>query len=262
MVSIQSGGAGVDIMPWTEEDISLTLHDGSQPQTSDDEETSALPETPSRTAANQSQGGSFPPPPAMDRLTQSESNLPKPTLPVPSDRKNRPGLLDLDERRGPSKRSTVGMYPALRTPSYSGRAGRRQATEDSHSTTPGSAGHPHAPHMHYGHRALSPPIPTPGFQIGLSPVSPGFAIMPMDRRRTSASLADVAHDLVRRRRALSEGESSRGSRVQVLPRDDNDSLAGHDDEEALVGEALPSSNGVVLGPAKSRWGWLRRVFKH
>ena len=253
-------------MPWTEEDINLTSHDVAEAQTSDDEETSALPETSSRGGTVQSQGGSFPPPPAIERMTQSESSLPKPSLPIISDRKNRPGFLDLDQRRGQSNRSIVGLYPAVRSPSHSARAGRRQATEDGYSASPGdgtrSAGHPHTPHVHYGHRALSPPIPTPGFQIGLSPVSPGFTIMPMDRRRTSASLADVAHDLMRRRRALSEGESTRGSRIQVSLRDDNDSLGGHDDEEALVAEALPSSNGVVLTSGKSRWGWLRRVFKH
>jgi magnesium transporter len=74
-----------------------------------------------------------------------------------------------------------------------------------------------------------------GFQIGLSPLSPGFTIVPLDRRRRTSgtgrpSLADVTNDIIiglreaERWRAASEGELTRTSlnEVQDVSRDDGD----------------------------------------
>ncbi|THH21551.1 hypothetical protein EW146_g15 [Bondarzewia mesenterica] len=99
---------------------------------------------------------------------------------------------------------------------------------------------------------LSPP-PTTGFSIGLSPVSPGFALVPRERRRrvsgnTSASGSRWG-DLVRRmqmRRTVSEGD------VNADVRDS--------DRRVEDGRLRDEERGVQEGGwnPKGRWRWLRR----
>jgi hypothetical protein len=112
-----------------------------------------------------------------------------------------------------------------------------------------SYSHPGHPH----HAPLSPPlghVPTlsTGFQIGLSPLSPGFTIAPRERRRRPSafgiggpSFVDVANDVVReRRRTVSEGEVTSQLR------------SGRDD---TTGDGSLDSEH-----ARQHWTWLRSVF--
>ncbi|KAJ7783782.1 hypothetical protein DFH07DRAFT_789090 [Mycena maculata] len=105
----------------------------------------------------------------------------------------------------------------------------------------------------------SPPAPNPlatlgGFQIGLSPVSPGFAIVPRERGRiasglnTSYNFVDIVEQRRReterrRRRTVSEGDVR--TRAAALERAEVLSLP----EDEADGETRTTS-------AKARWRWL------
>ncbi len=106
---------------------------------------------------------------------------------------------------------------------------------------------------------FSPPlnsnVPTfgTGLQIGLSAVSPGFAIMPKERRRKLSGLgfSDVVEDLrARDRRSVSENDI-RGS---LCPDPDfagpEPSLNSHGDVE------LPESSRS----GRKHWKWLKGLF--
>ncbi|KAI9512593.1 hypothetical protein F5148DRAFT_1373089 [Russula earlei] len=93
----------------------------------------------------------------------------------------------------------------------------------------------------------SPPssVPAPVFSIGLSPASPGFVLLPRDRRRgvsgqTVGTSWDDAIRRVRTRRIVSDGVLS-GPGVAV----------GRDVQEAGAGE------NERTGLARGRWKWLR-----
>ncbi|KAF4572921.1 hypothetical protein EYR36_007431 [Pleurotus pulmonarius] len=129
---------------------------------------------------------------------------------------------------------------------------------------------------------LSPAVSTlSGFQIGLSPVSPGFSIVPRERgaRRisglvTSLGAEESGHG--RRRRTVSEGDFTRT--VALLGEDEQrrGDLAesgghvergdGSSDVEGRAQESgTPDGGGKGKGkvgnrPTKGRWKWLKGVF--
>ncbi|KAI0321340.1 hypothetical protein OF83DRAFT_1198753 [Amylostereum chailletii] len=91
----------------------------------------------------------------------------------------------------------------------------------------------------------SSPPPTPGFSIGLSPVSPGFSLVPRERRRRVSGNGGWRESVRSPRRAVSEGNV-------LPPRDEED------------GPASPTQGGeesrpLVAGKAKGRWRWLRSL---
>jgi len=97
--------------------------------------------------------------------------------------------------------------------------------------------------------SCSPPsaVPAPGFSIGLSPASPGFVIVPRERRRcVSGQSIDPWEEAARRvhaRRVVSV--------TSVLPGDEVE--RGH--EEA--GENDSTDLGTTR--ARGRWKWLRSL---
>lgn len=95
-------------------------------------------------------------------------------------------------------------------------------------------------------------MPGGGFSIGLSPISPGFAIVP--KRRLAKFRRVVARATMRR--ALSENDINeivRQSRVVSAPVLDGASRQNGNGEENL-GEERPRRK------AKARWKWLRDIF--
>ena len=96
-------------------------------------------------------------------------------------------------------------------------------------------------------------LPAGGFSIGLSPVSPGFAIVP--KRRTSG-----LRDLVRRaamRRTVSDGDYSSGllyenNGTTDHPSDLNPNEHSGDEDYLSTQQRIDQSK-------RSRWGWLRRI---
>ena len=92
------------------------------------------------------------------------------------------------------------------------------------------------------------PVPTPGFSIGLSPASPGFALVPRERRRCTSgqSTRESWDDLFRRprlRQIVSESDAVVGGDVEQ----GND--AGVEREE--------TEDGRVINAARARWRWVR-----
>jgi len=92
-----------------------------------------------------------------------------------------------------------------------------------------------------------------GFSIGLSPVSPGFALVPRERRRRPTVGVEGM------RRVVSEGGEARASRdAQGLRGGPEDAR-----EEGLGGEERGGEEEREVGEgkrAKGRWRWLRNVF--
>ena len=112
-------------------------------------------------------------------------------------------------------------------------------------------------HHHAGQSALgvaagvsSPPVavPTPGFSIGLSPVSPGFALVPRERRRCTSgqSARDSWDDAIRRARIR-----------QIVS--ENDAVVGEDIEQGNDAgvEGGETGEGRVINRARARWRWVR-----
>lgn len=161
------------------------------------------------------------------------------------------------------------------------------------SNEPSSSQHPpyHIPslnHTHTSYAQISPPLMLfstastlgAGFQIGLSPVSPGFAIVPRERGRRSSELglgvlgsADVVVDTtqarreLQRRRTVSEGDARRGTLVSSH----SQSGSEHEEEGSLEGHAdggtddnLQTSDNRDKGKVKHGklgWQWLRKAFR-
>ncbi|KAH9937702.1 uncharacterized protein B0H18DRAFT_1091789 [Fomitopsis serialis] len=96
------------------------------------------------------------------------------------------------------------------------------------------------------------PAALSGFSIGLSPVSPGFALVPRERRRRPTV------DLEGMRRVVSEGGEARASRDAQRLRGGLEGAR----EEGLGGEQRGGEEEREAGEGKParRWRWLRNVF--
>ncbi|PCH33650.1 hypothetical protein WOLCODRAFT_135239 [Wolfiporia cocos MD-104 SS10] len=94
-----------------------------------------------------------------------------------------------------------------------------------------------------GALALSPPPPTPGFSIGLSPVSPGFALVPTERRRREGEERGEE-----RRRSV-----RRGSSVGYGARDTDA------EEGAAAVSPREEERQERARRARGRWAWVRSV---
>lgn len=266
VVSIQSGGGGIDVGTWNEDTVRLSGEDVAlypEPQTAG--ETTAPSDT--ATIVCQPEPRSHIGPVALERGTVSEGSLPN----IPSS----VGLdLGLQESQSfidsPSKRPRMAsqLYASPRAPSSRHVAGRPMTDlQDSTSSLSATQGHPRTisfPNPSYLHAPLSPALGTvstlgPGFQIGLSPLSPGFTIMPVERRGRP-TFADVARgvvfDVQQRRRTVSEG--------QIVPRAREDVNEGN----ALLetSDPLPPTRHTNnhLAPNygsknRTRWQWLRNI---
>lgn len=97
-------------------------------------------------------------------------------------------------------------------------------------------------------------VPAGGFSIGLSPVSPGFAIVP--KRRLAGKLRRVVARATMRR-TVSENdmnEDVRQGRTVSAP-----ILAGQQRSEGDYGREVTVDGGEQR-KAKARWNWLRAMF--
>ncbi|KII86431.1 hypothetical protein PLICRDRAFT_44027 [Plicaturopsis crispa FD-325 SS-3] len=240
VVSVQSGGGGVDLGAWASDD-----DDEMQDLSSDNDSEHDLEHGPGPFDSIGSGLGrgrrrtSLGPVP-MDRQTRSESHIPTLNLPSPA----RPATIaipalsavpsDADLRESSSSHSHVAQDSLLLSPASTRRRRLRRSTLQ-----------PVAP--------LSPPLGG-GFQIGLSPLSPGFTPVPRERRRRVSGMGfgEVVQDAVaaagtrHRRRTVSEADVGRAV-----------GLGGDTvDEGAVQGDAGESGK---KGKARLRWRWLRRA---
>ncbi|KAH9982901.1 hypothetical protein BGW80DRAFT_1471555 [Lactifluus volemus] len=112
--------------------------------------------------------------------------------------------------------------------------------------------HHHHHHHHHPNQTLSgitipispPPGPlsAPGFSIGLSPASPGFALIPRERRRGSL---DEVFRRMHTRRTVSESPVVAGDEVE------------RDGEDGQTGEG----EGDWGSAARARWRWVRTLVR-
>ena len=273
VVSIQSGGGGVDIGTWNEEAVKLS---GDVALYLEPEDL----QSPEAVAMTHQQAPSQAPGP-MERETRSESSLPN--IPASSETNN--GLddgigqgihsrLNQSTISTTSKRAETQLYGVRRIPSHRPRRPTADFTASAstsqlaHSRTV-SYPHPGRPH----NASLSPPLGTvptlsTGFQIGLSPLSPGFTITPRERKRwpnrfgIGGPFADVPNDVggVReRRRTVSEGE------VVGRLRNERDEMT--EDGAAELGDDIVHDSSAYStqtvddsGHGGRGWTWFRNVF--
>ncbi|KAF8974035.1 hypothetical protein BDZ97DRAFT_1778117 [Flammula alnicola] len=284
VVSIQPGsGGGVDVGTWNEEVVNLEGEDVAMYSERQEytEEDTRLSETAMTQQAAASQVGPHIGPVPMDRETRSESSLPNILTPQAQTGLGLDiGPEEVDQRltrstillRGKRPRAETQLYTAPRIPSR--RLTRRPidvaSSHLAHSRTVSY------PHPNASLASVSPPLGTvstlsTGFQIGLSPLSPGFTIMPLERRHPRPSFADVVGEVVggarERRRTMSEGEAT--SRLARGSRGDIDGEVDVEADEAnsdlLTTRAVDDSDAQLRvsnrgAPGRQRWRWLRNVF--
>jgi uncharacterized membrane protein len=274
VVSIQSGGGGVDVGTWNEDNVKLSGEDVAlYSETQDTGEDARPPEAVPMT--HQPLTDQTKPrigPVGMERETLSESSLPNrsttSSIGLGFDLMQPPSSIESPSQR---LRAEMQLYPSPRTPS---QHARRRPTADLHGSSSSSSQQTHNrtvsfSHPSYLHTPLTPPLGTvstlgPGFQIGLSPLSPGFTIMPLERRGRP-TFADVAKgvvvDIQERRRTVSEGQVTRRVRDHL----DEEANGGMSEENAgnsdpCVRRADDSHVSNVGGKGRKRWRWLRTIF--
>lgn len=294
VVSIQHGGGGVDVGTWNqgndfscEESVLLPdpedLGDGIR-----EAATVSMAEQPGYKTTNHRHIG----PVAMERETLSESNIsnmvisPQTSVSEMDDPARDASLAPIltTECRRPRRAYThlctgpQDLSPhSLRNSMHRGLTTDLQSPTSIQSGHSRTASHPHPMYSQASHLPPLGPVSTlgTGFQIGLSPSSPGFTIVPLDRRRTSGlgtagrgSLADVANDIIiglreaERRRAVSEGGLTRRRLNEVQDVSRNDGAAAEEEHTERHGDdGIDETRTRADEPqARRRWRWIRKVF--
>lgn len=191
----------------------------------------------------------------------------------------------LSHDRRPQRAET--LYASPRIPSVVSRRSTItsdhtiQARATSQSTSPPFVISPLHSHLH---GTLSPPLGA-GLQIGLSPLSPGFIVLPVERRRASAYTSGVAEgsDIenisnvnspvnvartrlwdLQRRRTVSDGASSRmnWSLDETETRHDVEAVQERTVQPRSDTRPMSDSHLVAsVNRSKVGWRWLKRVFR-
>lgn len=216
VVSFNSGGGGVNVGTWRDEDSEESESDGSEPCEEVSPDTRGRPGRDTivlgRSAISESDASSY----------FTHDAHPRTTSPGPTRRIQDYTALP----QGASDRPNLN----IRT----GAQRRRQATELRSPVQ-----------QHHHHNTLSPQLPGTlgtGFSIGISPASPGFVVVPRERRRKVSGMSMESQ----MRRSQSEGDT--------FP------VPGPVDEAAE--QTLPEdAESHPPLPRGSRWRWLRGVFR-
>ena len=209
VVSFNSGGGGVNVGTW-KDDESDESEDGDL-----EEREEVLPDTRGRQARDRV---------LLGRSAISESDA---SNPFTHPRTSSPDQTRHIQAHMPLSQGTDGR------PNLNIRTGiqRRRQTNELRS--------PVQPHHH--HSVLAPQLP--GLSIGISPASPGFVVVPRERRRKVSGLSMESQ----MRRSLSEGD--------LFP------VPSSVDEAA----ERTLSDGTDLRPSsppqQPGWRWIRSVFK-
>ena len=275
VVSIHSGGRGVDVGTWNEGDDfpcqeSILLPGSTECLEGDTREAApmSMAKQPSPPARR---------PVAMERGTLSESDIPnmaifpqtvRSELDDPAQDSSLTSILTTEIHHPQAAQiSSSPQLPSQRSVPYCTRRGpARRPSTSMHSGISRTASQPHSQSTHLPPLGPVSSLGT-GFQIGLSPSSPGFAIIPLDRRRRISgmpSLADVAHDIIvslreAERRTVSEGGLTRTllNEVRDVSRD-NGAAVREDHTERNVEDDIDERRDQL--EARRRWSWIRKVF--
>lgn len=293
VVSIQSGGGGIDLGTWDEEIVDLSTEDSeaileyNETEVISTTETMPLLEQPTNICQERIA------PTAMERGTRSESSS-------GTDRRGSgrtPRVSLSPDGRSRSRRAHT-LYASPRVPSIqtAGLSNERQPARISSSPSELSlldriVSHTRIPmhqatssfHLPHPHGSLSSAL-GPALQIGLSPVSPGFAILPLERRKTSVyaaggdctvngdgGLGRRRYWKAQRRRTVSDGEVSR------MGRDSTGRPAERMDRQGVVEafregwverpqietdppEILRQEESAISQRTEHRWRWFMDLF--
>ena len=210
IVSFNSGGGGVNVGTWRDEDGDET--EGNDSETCEE----VSPATHDRSARDTI---------LLERSAISESDLSHYLARDPLPRTMSSGPTshtqdytslsqDIDER--PNLRIRTGVQ-------------RRRQTNELRSP------------VQAHHSVLSPQLPA--FSIGISPASPGFVVVPRERRRRVSGLSIESQT----RRSRSEGD--------IFP------VPGSVDEVVERASAEGANLQPSPAPQRLRWRWLRRVLR-
>lgn len=274
VVSIQSGGGEIDLETWDAEHEELT-DDDLCVEDAEGQDVEFVSRMPIATTGTTGQGP-VSIPDSVDWGTRSEPNIG--TLSTSPDTL---GLgLNMASERPLSPVSHSDLRPSSTSPSRvrSRPSHVRYPTSDSHHASPRHSRRVSSHTQSNSHIYSPPPINThssisslagAGLQIGLSPVSPGFSILPLERRRRVSNLGphaetevDAVGDLERerRRRTVSEGDVRRQALALAQSRRAG---VGEDGESGADVRELEDSQDVEAGtgrgrPQKKKWKWLKR----
>ena len=280
VVSIQSGEGGVDVGTWAEGD-GVAVFDGES-EVCDVEVQDGIEGESTREREEVDLVGEETAWRRRERLKKRESRSESNVDTVLSVSPERIGtILGLGQ---PSTRRVV-VAPSSSPPPMSAMTRSRSTSPSPRLRTrrrrPTMDGHPYVAHAQTfaeslggqhsrPHSQVSISGIGPGFHIGLSPLSPGFAIMPR-RRRISGLGANVGdrHTVTQvegmgsgaeggRRRTVSEGDLGR----QVNMMDDDGEEEEEEEEETEVGmvvEVGRGDKGKGKGKGLGRWRWLKKL---
>lgn len=187
-------------------------------------------------------------------LTESQSHRcwitepPAPVTPPSSStpvlpRARRPRTESEAERDASVHRSRSSYGAASPPPTFVGGASRRRRT---------TVAAPYSPPLANG--SVPGQTALAGFSIGLSPVSPGFALVPTERRRRA--MVGVVGSPEGIRRVVSEGGVARSRDVERIA--GGDRVRGSDEGE--MGRPEGRLSGTEGGKTRGRWKWLGSVF--
>ena len=262
VVSIQSGGGGIDVGTWNEDgdfscQESIPVPDSED--LGDNQEAAAMSMAKQPTSNHRPQ--------SMDRGTLSESNIPNMAISSQSaglELDDHPILTTEIHRPRVSQLSSSPEVPARRHSARRGQA--RQSPTRMHSGNSRTVSQPHSQTTHIPPLGPVSTLGT-GFQIGLSPMSPGFTILPLDRRRRTSGIGTVgrlslADDIMRetgRRRTASDGELTRTHLNEVQDASTVDGAAESEDHTENIGDGSIDETSDQL-EAHKRWRWIRTVF--
>lgn len=216
IVSFNSGGGGVNVGTWRDEDSDESEGDGSETCEEASPDTRGRPERDTM---------------ILERSAISESDASNYFTPDVHPRTVSPG---------PTRRTQDYMslsQGAGDRPNLSIRTGGQRRRQANELRSPVQ--------QHHHHNTLPPQLPAAlggGFSIGISPASPGFVVVPRERRRRVSGMSMESQV----RRSQSDGD--------LFP------VSGSMDEVAERGEShLPQPSPPP--PQRLRWGWLRGVLK-
>lgn len=270
VVSIQSGGGGVDIGAWGEEEEE---EEGEEEQDFSDDDAGGrtsqvegedihrnmlvFQETDSETTIGSISNHKqlFRSLPTV-RQTRSEPFQTTSLAPVEAE------VPSTTPPRLSRHRHTIYSGAALLSPpSFRTRFTQRRSTVAS--DTQHYSASPHQRTASHPSNTFSPPLNNTvstlgaGLQIGLSPISPGFVIVPKERRRKTSGLGvtDLEQSLrSRERRSISEGNVGNSTRIHHEPEfPDLPPTADRQTDE-------DSPEGDGQGRGRLRWKWLKDVF--
>ena len=167
-------------------------------------------------------------------------------------------LLSSHYGTSPALTRTSAPYPPPQQPNSPTRFRHRLShvsTHSHHSTLGPLSPRQGFPH----HHPLSPGAPS-GFSIGLSPVSPGFSLVPTERvgRRRRVSLDSVNEAFTGfakpGRRVISDG--SRSSVARSVDGERSGDVEAHPEQHSTSDESPHAQSGDVPATARGRWRWL------